>query len=114
METVNTFEMNSFQNTPRERRHPQQGRHCSEEDQCKEMLTSPGLLHKSTGQFDSGHDNIKVMSLHAIKGLEFPVLGMVGVGHMPTEGEDERLFYVGAAQKLVIGVGGGGKFSARI
>ncbi len=49
------------------------------------------------------------------KGLEFPVVALPGVGHMPAEGEDEqeaaRVFYVAATraratratQRLVIG-----------
>lgn len=60
------------------------------------------LLHqvrKGSGQFDPGADSIKVMAMHVSKGLEFPVAALVGVGHMPTPGEDERedarLFYVG-------------------
>ena len=49
------------------------------------------------------------------KGLEFPVAGLPGVGHMPAKGKDEqeaaRVFYVAATratQRLVIGVGGDG------
>lgn len=51
------------------------------------------------------------------KGLEFPLVALPGVGHMPAKGEDEqeaaRVFYVAATratQRLVIGVGrnGGG------
>jgi superfamily I DNA/RNA helicase len=48
------------------------------------------------------------------KGLDFPVMALPGVGHMPAAGEDEkdaaRVFYVAAAratQRLVIGMGGG-------
>lgn len=51
------------------------------------------------------------------KGLEFQVVTMVGVGHMPAEGEDEReearLFYEGttrSTQRLVIGASGDGCF----
>ena len=54
------------------------------------------------------------------KGLEFPVVALPGVGHMPEKGEDEqeaaRVFYVAATramQRLVIGVGGGAKFGLR-
>ena len=54
------------------------------------------------------------------KGLEFPVVAMPGVGHMPAKGEDEqeaaRVFYVAetrAMQRLVIGVGGDGGFGVR-
>jgi superfamily I DNA/RNA helicase len=49
------------------------------------------------------------------KGLEFPVVALPGVGHMPSTGEDEqeaaRVFYVAATratQRLVIGTSGNG------
>ena len=52
------------------------------------------------------------------KGLEFPVVALPGVGHMPAKGEDEqeaaRVFYVAATratQRLVIGVGGQSSFA---
>ena len=55
------------------------------------------------------------------KGLEFPVVALHGVGHMPSAGENEmeaaRVFYVAATratQRLVIGVGGGGRFGSRL
>ena len=45
------------------------------------------------------------------KGLEFPVVALPGVGHLPARGEDEqvaaRVFYLAATratQRLVIGV----------
>lgn len=51
------------------------------------------------------------------KGLEFPVVALPGVGHMPAKVEDKkeasRVFYVAATratQRLVIGVGGSGSF----
>lgn len=79
------------------------------------------LRRNSSSVFDPAHDSIKVMTLHVSKGLEFPVVALVGAGRMPAEGEDEReearLFYVGATratQRLVIGASGGGKFAARL
>ena len=55
------------------------------------------------------------------KGLEFPVVALPGVGHIPVAGEDEqeaaRVFYVAvtrATQKLVIGAGGHGEFGSRL
>jgi hypothetical protein len=91
-------------------------RHHSEMDMCAEFLRKRKLPHQlrrnSSSVFDPAHDSIKVMTLHVSKGLEFPVVALVGAGRMPAEGEDEReearLFYVGATratQRLVIGVG---------
>jgi superfamily I DNA/RNA helicase len=69
---------------------------------CADALArrgSPHQVRKKAGQFDPGHESIKLMTMHVSKGLEFPVVAMVGVGHMPAEGEDEceeaRLFHVG-------------------
>ena len=78
-------------------------------------------MRKKTEQFDPSQDRIKVVTLHVSKGLEFPVVALVGVGHMPAKGEDEReearLFYVGATratQRLVIGASGGGRFAGHL
>ena len=63
-------------------------------------------------------DAIQVMTMKVSKGLEFPVVALPGVGHMPAPGEDEkeaaRVFYVAATratQRLVMGVGGNGSFA---
>ena len=100
-------------------------RHHSEMDMCAEFLRKRKLPHQlrrnSSSVFDPAHDSIKVMTLHVSKGLEFPVVALVGAGRMPAEGEDEReearLFYVGATratQRLVIGASGSGRFAARL
>ena len=100
-------------------------RHHSEMDMCAEFLRKRKLPHQlrrnSSSVFDPAHDSIKVMTLHVSKGLEFPVVALLGAGRMPAEGEDEReearLFYVGATratQRLVIGVGGNQGFAARL
>ena len=54
------------------------------------------------------------------KGLEFSVVALPGVGHMPAKGEDEqeaaRVFYVAATratQRLVMGVSGGNGFGEK-
>jgi DUF1016 N-terminal domain/UvrD-like helicase C-terminal domain len=59
-------------------------------------------------------DDIKVS-----KGLEFPVVALPGVGHMPANGEDEqeaaRVFYVAATratQRLAVGAGGNRRFTS--
>ena len=53
------------------------------------------------------------------KGLEFPVVALPGVGHMPAKGADEkdaaRVFYVAATratQRLAVGAGGNGRFTS--
>ena len=98
-------------------------RHYSEMDECAGVLRQRGLPHqvrKGAGSFDPAADTIKVLTMHASKGLEFPVVALVGAGNMPAKGEDEReeakLFYVGATRathRLVIGLSGGGRFADR-
>ena len=89
-------------------------RHHSEMDMCAEFLHKRKLPHQlprnSSSVLDPAHDSIKVMTLHVSKGLEFPVVALVGAGRMPAEREEVRLFYVGATratQRLVIGASGG-------
>jgi hypothetical protein len=92
-------------------------------DLCAAALHQRGLPHsvrKYTGDFQPAADHIHVMTMHASKGLEFPVVALPGVGHMPAPGEDEkeaaRVFYVAATratQRLVLGVGGEGVFGRR-
>lgn len=99
-------------------------RHYSEMDECAGVLRQRGLPHqvrKGAGSFDPAADTIKVLTMHASKGLEFPVVALVGAGNMPAKGEDEReeakLFYVGATRathRLVIGLSGGGRFGQRL
>ena len=52
------------------------------------------------------------------KGLEFPVVALPGVGHMPALGEEEkkaaRVFYVAATQRLLITASSDGKFCAKL
>jgi hypothetical protein len=67
----------------------------------------------SPGHFDPASNKIKVMTMKVSKGLEFPVVALPGVGHMPAPGEDEkeaaRVFYVAATratQRLLIGAVG--------
>jgi hypothetical protein len=74
-----------------------------------------------SGDFDPTSNKIKVMTMKVSKGLEFPVVALPGVGHMPAAGEDEkdaaRVFYVAATratQRLVIGVGGIGRLTGRL
>jgi len=98
-------------------------RHNQEMYLCANVLNRRGLpyqLRYKAGQFDPAADTIKVMTLHVSKGLEFPVVALVGAGHMPAPGEDEReeakLFYVGATRathRLIVGLSGEGRFAER-
>lgn len=90
-------------------------------DQCARALWQRKLPHcvrRRSGDFDPLADTIKVMTMHASKGLEFPVVAIAGVGRMPRDGEDiaaeARLFYVAATratQRLVLTVAGHGAFA---
>ncbi len=75
----------------------------------------------SPGHFDPTSNKIKVMTMKVSKGLEFPVVALPGVGHMPAKGEDEkeaaRVFYVAATratQRLVLTVSGDCGFGMRL
>lgn len=99
-------------------------RHYSEMDRCSAVLRHRQLPHevrKGAGTFNPLVDSIKVLTMHASKGLEFPVVALSGVGQMPEEGQDEadeaRLFYVAATratQRLLIPLSGGGKFASSL
>lgn len=89
-------------------------------DDCASVLKARGMPHKirhRSGDFDPLADTIKIMTMHASKGLEFPVIALAGVGQMPEKDEDPqeeaKLFYVAATratQRLVVGVSGEGAF----
>ena len=89
-------------------------------DICAHALQHRKLPHqvrKRSGDYHPSRDAITVLTMHVCKGLEFPVVALPGIGHMPAAGEDEqeeaRLFYVAATRathRLVIGAGGGGGF----
>ncbi|QCB48671.1 DNA helicase II [Hydrogenophaga sp. PAMC20947] len=95
----------------------------SEMEACGRALKQRGLPHqvrKGSGTFNPAADTIKVLTMHVSKGLEFPVVALVGVGHMPAANQNEkdeaRLFYVGATratQRLIIGLSGDGQFANR-
>jgi Nuclease-related domain/UvrD-like helicase C-terminal domain/AAA domain len=87
---------------------------------CAQALASRKLPVENritSGDFDPSSNKIKVMTMKVSKGLEFPIVALPGVGHMPAPGEDEteaaRVFYVAATRatlRLAIGVGGASLF----
>ena len=85
------------------------------------LCTEPRQVRKGAGSFHPNEDTIKVLTMHASKGLEFPVVALVGVGQMPAAGEDEReearLFYVGATRatrSLIVTASASSKFFKQI
>jgi len=99
-------------------------RHTWMRDECAGVLQLRGLPHEartSTGTFNPGADSIKLLTMHACKGLEFAVVALPGVGHMPGAGENEheeaRLFYVAATratERLIVTVSRTGAFGRRL
>lgn len=93
-------------------------------DTCASALRRRGLpmqLRKRAGEFNPRADAVTVMTVRVSKGLEFLVVAMPGVGHMPAPDQDAqeeaRLFYVGATratQRLIVGVSGDGAFGRRL
>ena len=99
-------------------------RHHAVMDECASALARrklPYQVRKAPGSFKPNADTIKVLTMHASKGLEFAVVALPGVGQMPAPGDDEqeeaRLFYVAATratQRLVITASGDGGFGKRL
>ncbi len=87
-------------------------------DTCADALHQrrlPFNVRKRSGDYNPSANAIQIMTMKVSKGLEFPIVVLPGVGHMPAKGEDEaeaaRVFYVAATratQRMVIGVGGVG------
>ncbi|MDP2367304.1 3'-5' exonuclease [Rhodoferax sp.] len=85
-------------------------------DLCADALHErmlPFNVRKRTGEYNPAANAIQIMTMKVSKGLEFPVVALPGVGHMPAPGEDEkkaaRVFYVAATratQRLLLGISG--------
>jgi hypothetical protein len=80
-------------------------------------LHVPHQVRQKSGQFDPLANTVKIMTMHASKGLEFPVVALPAVGEMPEEGEDAaeeaRLFYVAATRathRLIVTASGARSF----
>ena len=79
-------------------------------DLCADALAQrklPFKVRERSGDFTPGANAIQAMTMKVSKGLEFPVVALPGVGHMPAAVEDEKEA-TRATQRLVMGVGGGG------
>ena len=97
-------------------------RRYSEMDACSTAFRAkrvPHRVRRGSGTFSPSEDSIKVLTMHACKGLEFPMVAIVGAGQMPQEDRDEdaRLFYVAATRatnRLVITLSGDGEFATAL
>lgn len=93
-------------------------------DLCADALDQrqlPFNVRKRSGDYIPGSNAIQIMTMKVSKGLEFPIVALPGVGHMPANEDNEeeaaRVFYVAATratQRLLIGVGGNGRFGRRL
>lgn len=98
-------------------------RHHAVMEECASVLRLHSLPHqvrRTSGSYDPMADTIKILTMHACKGLEFPVVALAGVGNMPEHGHSEtdeaRLFYVAATratQALYITLSGTGGYMDR-
>lgn len=65
-------------------------------------LRVPHQVRQKSGQYDPLANTVKIMTMHASKGLEFPVVALPAIGEMPEENEDAaeeaRIFYVAATR----------------
>ena len=72
-------------------------------------------------RYDAAADSVKIMTMHSSKGLEFPVVAIAGIGHLPIEDEhrarNARLLYVAmtrATERLVMTASRGSEFVERM
>lgn len=92
---------------------------------CANALRHHKLPHQTVG--DEAHsyhphtDAIHLLTMHASKGLEFPVVALPGIGRMPlphaTLQDEARLFYVAATRathQLIITLSGDGALGQRL
>ena len=93
-------------------------------DLCADVLQQrklPFKVRKRAGDYIPGVNAVQVMTMKVSKGLEFPVVALPGIGHMPAQGENEqeaaRVFYVAATRathRLVLTSSGGGPFTSKL
>jgi Nuclease-related domain/UvrD-like helicase C-terminal domain/AAA domain len=93
-------------------------------DTCADALHQcklPFNVRKRAGDYNPSANAIQIMTMKVSKGLEFPVVALPGVGHMPAAGEDEqeaaRVFYVAATRathRLFIATSGDGVFGRKL
>jgi superfamily I DNA/RNA helicase len=91
-------------------------RHYAVMEECATALAHRKLPHqvrRSPGNFTPNSPEIKVITMHASKGLEFPLVALAGIGQMGTADtnaiEEARLFYVAstrATTQLIITLNG--------
>ena len=85
------------------------------------MATFIPSMGSCVSRMTNGADAIQIVTMKVSNGLEFPVVALPGVGHMPAKGEDEqeaaRVFYVAATratQRLIVTASGNSLFGRRL
>ena len=95
---------------------------CVNRSQIKKVKTAlenkgiPSYTQRD-GKFNPLGKSVKVMTIHSSKGLEFPVVALVGVGDLSHSPKDVKLLNVGctrSTQSLIIGVSGDGGLAETI
>lgn len=98
-------------------------RHTWMRDECVNVLQLRKLPYetRTVAAVSTATDSIKLLTMQACKGLEFAVVALPGVGHMPgTEDnpeEEARLFYIAATratERLFITVSRTGAFGRQL
>lgn len=82
----------------------------------------PHRMRKKSGEYLPSADAIQVMTMKVSNGVEFPLVALPGLGHMPAQGEREkgaaRGLYVAATtratQRVVDCVSGNGQFVSKL
>ena len=76
---------------------------------------------RSKKAFSPTSDTVKLMTMHSSKGLEFPLVVVAGLGHLPVTGADPtaeaRLLYVAmtrSTERLLLTGHGNGAFLKRL
>jgi len=64
----------------------------------------PVVVQHKRGRFSARRDAVSILTMHSSKGLEFPVVAVAGVGHLPmkreSEPEEARLMYVAMTRSM--------------
>lgn len=86
---------------------------------CAKILTKLRIPNekRTAGSFDPQSNSVKLLTMHACKGLQFPLVAIVGVGNMKNTEDEIKLFHVAGTRArdcLFLGISGNGPFSKKL